>query len=1093
MANPPPHFIVFVPGYMGSRLRNRRTGELVWLDIPGLLRNPFDIPGALERMFDQMRYPNDDLIPDGIVDEVLFLPPLFKQEQYGRMLDALARMGYNTSGNPVAGELAAYTFAYDWRQDNRISARQLGQFIEDLEGQHPDAKAVLIGHSNGGIVSRWYIEKEGGANHVSRLFLMGSPWDGAPKAFQVLQDGLEVFLMGIFNRYDNRLQEKIKSAVLSFPSFYQLIPSANPFLHDANGNMLDPFTDLSWLQNERQRQMLLDGRLFNQQLGTTLSVETLCFFGVKTWTTTGGLVHLNPSGRWSKFDWERTEEGDGTVPMRSAVHPQASQKLPFVASHGDIYIVPPVLEKMEFELLTKYRLGVLAEAETPNLTIHFEPDRDVYQPGEEIHLWATVAQRDSGEPISEALIDIRLELRQPLPNFPQPQSDTLPALRLHESEQESGRYEGVMQAPRSSGYYRLVAAVNAPGEAPVPLEELILVEGAPEWSSSASGSAPGAPGAPPPPSSPGSQPPPPITGGPIFRSWDEPPQPAPSDLDSDATGIAGRAIHVEITEGELNRPLPFNQEFTLAFYVDEKTSAFSVPFREDGLFSNEQSPVHLMVQVASSDFIVHTRQPQELRVPRRGRSRNKARFDLEPLHSGSGRLAALIYKDNNFVQGIDIELNVAGGETTARALAAGSAITHLEALGRPVENLGLLKPRDVLLFIKNRGDSFELTLVDQTVSEARLPVSSFQLSGIIARARQALLDVVYLAKSPTGVSVLRGRRPSADTLLAYQAEIDIPEDIAQKALQMLAEAGFLLFQDLFYGPSAGADAQAMGDRLRQLAEKSALKLQIVSQHFFLPWGLLYLGEDIGQIQPDLFLGLRHVVEHIPLQASPPVFTPDISGLPRLAVSVNVDSSIDQAMGRDFVARQLNYWKPLQQTGAADVAIRQTDQEWLEALRLPTADQIIYFYGHALTPAMDDPTGTDNASLSFADNKKVTLRDLRLNAAERRRFPGEPLVFINACESAELSPLFYSGFMPYFTAKGARGMIGTECEVPAVFAAEWALRFFDRFLYQERPIGEIFLELRREFFYQHNNILGLLYALYCDGDTRVYPALARTPP
>ncbi len=1089
MANPPPHFIVFVPGYMGSRLRNRRTGELVWLDIPGLLRNPFDIPGALERMFDQMRYPNDDLIPDGIVDEVLFLPPLFKQEQYGRMLEALARMGYNTTGKPATGELAAYTFAYDWRQDNRISARQLGQFIESLEEKHPGAKAILIGHSNGGIVSRWYIEKEGGSSHVSRLFLMGSPWDGAPKAFQVLQDGLEVFLMGIFNRYDNRLQDKIKSAVLSFPSFYQLIPATNPFLHDANGNTIDPFTDLSWLQNERQRQMLLDGKQFNQQLGTTLSVETLCFFGVKTWTTTGGLVHLGPSGSWSKFDWERTEEGDGTVPTRSAVHPQASQKLPFVASHGDIYVIPPVLEKMEFELLTKYRLGVLAEAVTPNLTIHFEPDRDVYQPGEEIHVWATVSRRDSNDPIGNALIDVRLELRQPLPNFSHAPADTLPAIRLHESEQEDGRYEGVMQSPRSSGYYRLVATVNAPGEASIPLEELILIEGAPDWSSSAGGSAPGAY----PPSGSGSQPPPPITGGPIFRSWDEPPQTTPSDQEFGAFASARRAIHVEITEGNVHQPIPFGEEFTLTLYVDEKNSAFSVPFREAGLFSDEQSLVRLMVQVSSSDFIVHTRQPQELRVPRRGRSRNKARFDLEPLHSGSSRAAALIYKDNNFVQGLDLEFNVAGDEATSNALVNRPAINHLEALGRPVENLGLLKPRDVLLFIKNRGEEFEMTLVDQTVSEARLPISSFQLSGIITRARQALLDVVYLAKSPAGISVLRGRPPSVDTLLAYQAEVDIPEDVAQQALKMLAEAGFLLFQDLFYGPSAGSDIQAMGERLRGLANKSALKLQIVSQHFFLPWGLLYLGEDLSHIQPDHFLGLHHIVEHIPLQASPPVFTPDIPSQPRLAVSVNVDSSIDQAMWRDFVARQLNYWKPLQQIGAAEIAIRQTDQEWLEAMRLPAVDQIMYFYGHALTPAMDDPASADNASLSFTDNKKVTLRQLRLNAAEKHRFPGEPLVFINACESAELSPLFYSGFMPYFTTKGARGMIGTECEVPAVFAAEWAPRFFDRFLYQEKSIGEIFLELRREFYYRHNNILGLLYALYCDGDTRIYPALARTAP
>jgi hypothetical protein len=97
------------------------------------------------------------------------------------------------------------------------------------------------------------------------------------------------------------------------------------------------------------------------------------------------------------------------------------------------------------------------------------------------------------------------------------------------------------------------------------------------------------------------------------------------------------------------------------------------------------------------------------------------------------------------------------------------------------------------------------------------------------------------------------------------------------------------------------------------------------------------------------------------------------------------------------------------------------------------------------------------------------------------------VFINACESAELSPSFYDGFVPYFMAKGARGVIGTECRTPALFAATWAERFFDHFL-DGAPIGEIFLDLRREFLEKHRNPLGLMYAVHCDGDTLIQPAL-----
>jgi hypothetical protein len=40
----------------------------------------------------------------------------------------------------------------------------------------------------------------------------------------------------------------------------------------------------------------------------------------------------------------------------------------------------------------------------------------------------------------------------------------------------------------------------------------------------------------------------------------------------------------------------------------------------------------------------------------------------------------------------------------------------------------------------------------------------------------------------------------------------------------------------------------------------------------------------------------------------------------------------------------------------------------------------------------------------------------------------------------------------------------------------------------RRTGDVFLALRREFLAAHGNPLGLLYAVHCDGDTRIEPAL-----
>ena len=55
-----------------------------------------------------------------------------------------------------------------------------------------------------------------------------------------------------------------------------------------------------------------------------------------------------------------------------------------------------------------------------------------------------------------------------------------------------------------------------------------------------------------------------------------------------------------------------------------------------------------------------------------------------------------------------------------------------------------------------------------------------------------------------------------------------------------------------------------------------------------------------------------------------------------------------------------------------------------------------------------------------------------------------VIGLNACESAELSPFLYDGWVPFLLSRGARGVLGTEVETPAFFAAEFAKEFVKRF-------------------------------------------------
>ncbi len=474
----PKHFLVLIPGYMGSRLRSRSTGELVWLDLSTLSIDPIHIHDSLQQLFDRLRYPNDDLVPDGIVNQILYLPPLFKQEQYGRLLGILSSWGYATSpGQATPDKPPVYTFAYDWRQDNRFSARQLAQAIEGWEARHPGAQAWIIGHSNGGIVARWYIEKEGGKEHVGRLFLIGSPWDGAPKSIRVLQEGVEIFLINLFSSFG--VQELVRQAVLTFPSFFQLIPTHLPFLHDQQNLTIDPFKDPRWLETRQQRQLLADALTFNRDLGSTLSVETLCFFGVKQPTTTSGIVQLSQYGKYQAIDWLSNEDGDGTVPVHSALHSAASQKLPFAAEHGDLYVAPALLEKLEYELVSRYQYGAFPLSAANPIKAQLEVDQDIYIPGGPINLWVTLQQQETGLPVFDARLNARLEWRQNLPGSafqPSPDSRTV---SIPAAPQSPGRYEGILCAPVVPGYYRIRVIIEGKNSPPIQVEELILVEGKP--------------------------------------------------------------------------------------------------------------------------------------------------------------------------------------------------------------------------------------------------------------------------------------------------------------------------------------------------------------------------------------------------------------------------------------------------------------------------------------------------------------------------------------------------------------------------------------------------------------------------------------
>jgi hypothetical protein len=533
-----------------------------------------------------------------------------------------------------------------------------------------------------------------------------------------------------------------------------------------------------------------------------------------------------------------------------------------------------------------------------------------------------------------------------------------------------------------------------------------------------------------------------------------------------------RWINADVEKLPKGRPLTLGKTYVLAFDVDVKArDSADASERLEFRFPKDVHHVDLTVQVQSKDFTIANPE-QKLRVLQTGPSEHPARFEITPLHKGEGTIEALFSKEGNFIQRMTLVLQVRAGRAARVVRKAVSS----SSVGRPVSASATMQRRDISVHVKYDGGEYELTILAPVFHEGiRLAVNKDQLAPRLTQVRNVLLGIVTQLDA-------EGRK-------VYQRGIDIDQKSNEQALRTLADVGYQLYNDLFFRPGAGPGTREVGERLRKALRGHPSKVQITSRNFPVPWGVLYLADawdDQKPIDPELFVGLRHIVEQIPVANAdwPEQLIP--SNNPTLSVSLNVNRSIDTDLKKPLVADQIAYWNSVA-GGKIKPVVRETGESLRAALSAESSDdQVVYCYCHAETSGLSDAGGPD-ASRLILDGTGLKLGDLHKKAGKVNTLRRAPLVVINACESAEMSPLFYDGFVPYFMMKGARGAIGTECKVPAVFAAEWARRFFDRLL-SGVSVGQAAFDVRRDFYDKHRNILGMLYSVYCNGEAVIAPPL-----
>jgi hypothetical protein len=473
-------------------------------------------------------------------------------------------------------------------------------------------------------------------------------------------------------------------------------------------------------------------------------------------------------------------------------------------------------------------------------------------------------------------------------------------------------------------------------------------------------------------------------------------------------------------------------------------------------------------------------------LPRQGSSADRARFRVTP-RGGTEQvtLTAAVLRDGMFVQVLVLTAGIAG-EAEAGPRMGGHRRTALRsrASGRPLAEAFTESPDATLLVTDNE---VWLTGAASHVIRAPRPRSWQQLAEIAEGPRAALQEIAG--------GILEDGSPS------HQADVAVPAEVYETYLASLVMAGTVAFRALFFGPDASEELKDLGRALRDLAlGDGPRRLEVAAEVPVFPWHLLAFADPAEPAPANLppILGLRHRVTYLPMRRSTRLPAPARSlraGDSPLRVVIAVNEDIDEHGGarRDLVQGQLDAWRQhaAGSAGALAVTVVPAGEVLGMLARSAPPAELLYFFCHAYLDSDPARLGPSSACLEFTGGHRVSLQELVFLTPLDRQLDAAPLVVLNACASAAPPSSVYGSFLLYLLGRGARGVIGTEAAVPPVFAAAWARDFFSRVL-EGVPLGDASFGLARDLVEHQRNLLGLAYALHCDGRGLVRPAIPRRP-
>jgi hypothetical protein len=491
---------------------------------------------------------------------------------------------------------------------------------------------------------------------------------------------------------------------------------------------------------------------------------------------------------------------------------------------------------------------------------------------------------------------------------------------------------------------------------------------------------------------------------------------------------------------------------------------------------------------AGIDWPEGTRRTLKLRG---GVTQRPARWILVPEQPGELTIRVLVLVEGRLAQ--QLALTVRCADTSEAAVLSSKAGATSAEHALPTIAVGLTlssvpsmptHANALTLVFDREREGYSLRLIDGgSVTVCPIALTDTGLSDLLAEARNRLLAIVHRSEGLNNIF--------------QQPDPTIPSPHAETALAQLAQVGAWLWQTLFAGTGSSSDALALGERLRARSQAAPLHLTIAAARLPFPWPLLYDRDPNQPITPDGFWGFRHVLASLPTSGRAGPKSGDLALGPaqELNALVGLNLRIDQhpsVVGHPVIPGQRQALSQLK----LKISELTTEVELRDALAAGSDAALVYLYCHVLSvtpggapvrPGTGSAPGVANTRIVLTEPKQaLALRDLQLAAPLSRAslLCGGPLVLLNACGSAELSPLTYEGLAPYLLDLGARAVIGTECETPIYFGAAFGPALLRAVVTERLTVGEALRATRRLFLEQHHNPLGLLYALHGSSDLQV---------